>query len=88
MVKPIELKKWSIILFEGKSYMILDLPFSWNRCTEHDGEPEQITSEVILVECKYCKGNLFKRGTKAGQYLCSDCSRPNWLDKEGNHEEA
>jgi len=28
MVKPIELKKGSIILFEGKSYLILDPPFA------------------------------------------------------------
>lgn len=88
MVKPIELKKGSIILYEGKSYLILDPPFSWNRTTENCEEPEQITSEVILVKCRYCEGNLFKRGTKKGQYLCPECNRPNWLDNNGNHEGA
>ena len=88
MVKPIELKKGSIILYEGKSYLILDPPFSWNRTTENGEEPEQITSEVEQVECRYCKGNLFKNGTKKGQYLCSECNQLNWLDSEGNHEEA
>ena len=91
MVKPIELNKGNIILFEGKSYFILDA----NEYFEGDhGDPEYyadyqiLRSKVKLVSCKYCGGNLFKRGTKTGQYLCSDCSRPNWLDSEGNHEEA
>jgi hypothetical protein len=90
-VKPIEMKKGDIIIHEGKSYFILDS----NEYFEGDhGDPEYYADWQILrlkfkkVECRYCEGNLFKRGTKKGQYLCSECNRPNWLDSEGNHEEA
>jgi len=87
MVKPIELKEEAIILHEGKSYFILEV-FPWNVETENGINPEQLNAEVVPVSCKYCGGNLFKRGTKKGQYLCSDCNRPNWLNSEGEHEEA
>ncbi len=74
MVKPIELSRGSIILFEGKSYLILDHPFAWNRTTENGEEPEQITSEVTPVSCP-CGGNLEKLGRVKGQYKCLNCNK-------------
>jgi hypothetical protein len=79
MVKPIELKQGSIILYKGRSYYILGVTDSLDCISLQVGHR--------IVSCQ-CGGNIMKRGTQKGQYECLSCHQLVWLNSEGERVEA
>ncbi|OEC87862.1 MULTISPECIES: hypothetical protein [Methanobacterium] len=79
MVDNMKLEPGRVVEADGKTYLLKSVRTLGFTAIDLDGIP---------ISCKYCGGNLQKMGTRKGQYKCLECKRPNWLDSEGEHEEA
>ena len=75
-MKPTELKNGTVILHEGKTYLVFDM----NRSVDWGNEEWTFEVEGKRIKCPDCMGNLQKRGKIKNQYSCMACNKLVFLD--------